>query len=43
MANYPTFDPNFPRQVYKVQPLSYDKQYIVDDDSYIDIPVFIET
>jgi len=43
MANWPTFDPNFYRQVYKLQPLTYDKEYIINDDTYIDIPVFVET
>jgi hypothetical protein len=43
MANYPTFNPNFYKQVYKIKPLTYDYEYIVDDDTYIDIPVLVET
>ncbi len=41
-VNYPNFDPNNYSKYYTVQPLSYEKRYIIDEDQYMDIPVLIE-
>ncbi len=43
MANRPTFNPNFYKKVYKIRPLTYKDRYLIDDDTYIDIPILIET
>ncbi|MEF2176040.1 MAG: penicillin-binding protein 2 [Candidatus Absconditabacteria bacterium] len=41
MVNYPSFDPNFYEDIYKIKPLKYEDRYIVDDDSFIDYPVLV--
>ena len=42
-VNYPSFDGNFYKDVYKIVPLSGDLEFLVEDDSYIDIPVLVYT
>lgn len=41
MVNYPSFDPNFYEDIYKIKPLKYEDRYVVDDDSYVDYPVLV--
>lgn len=41
MVNYPSFDPNFYEDIYKIKPLKYENRYIIDDDTYIDHPVLV--
>ena len=41
LANYPTFNPNDPDPAYRLRPLTYDERYIIEDETYIDIPVFL--
>ena len=43
LANYPSFNPNFPNKEYELIPLSYNHRYILDDITYLDHPVFIQT
>lgn len=40
MANAPTFDPNNYEKSYELKPLPYEERVIIDDLTYIDIPVF---
>lgn len=40
LANAPGFDPNNYNASYKLRPLNYDERYILDDLTYIDIPVY---
>lgn len=40
MANAPTFNPNDYEAAYKLKPLPYDENNVVEDLTYIDIPVF---
>lgn len=42
-AQYPTFNPNDYNDAYTLQPLSVDYAYIVDSDTYMDIPIYIKT
>lgn len=42
-ANAPTFDPNIPQASYELKPLSPADAYIVDDDTYVDIPIYYVT
>lgn len=42
-ASYPTFNPNNYNDAYTLVPLWPDNSYIVDDETYIDIPVYIKT
>jgi len=42
-ANYPSFDPNDYNNIYEKQPLGIDQKEILDDITYIDIPVYIKT
>ena len=42
MANAPVFDPNEYEQAYELTPLPYEERYIIDDITYIDIPVYLE-
>jgi len=42
-AQYPTFNPNDYNDAYTLQPLSVDYAYIIDSDTYMDIPVYIKT
>jgi len=39
--NYPNFDPNFYEDIYKIKPLSYDDKIVVENDSYVEIPVLV--
>lgn len=41
MANYPTFDPNFYKDIYKITPVDWSNRLIIDDNSYVDMPVLI--
>jgi cell division protein FtsI/penicillin-binding protein 2 len=43
MTNAPTFDPNYVNQIYDLQPLGPSQGYLLDNETYVDIPVFIET
>lgn len=38
---YPDFDPNNYEENYKIKPLEYEDRQIIDDDSYIDMPILI--
>lgn len=38
---YPNFDPNFYEDIYKIKPLTYDNKIIVENDSYVDVPVLV--
>jgi len=42
-ANYPSYNPNDYNEVYQYQPLSPEYSYLVDDLTYIDIPIYINT
>lgn len=42
-AQYPTFNPNDYNDAYDLQPLSIDYAYVIDSDTYIDVPVYIKT
>ena len=42
MANAPVFDPNEYEEAYELTPLPYEERYIVDDLTFIDIPVYLE-
>lgn len=43
MADYPNFDPNNPNDIYGLVELGPDYRNIIDDITYIDIPVYINT
>lgn len=40
---YPNFDPNNYDEVYKIRPLWYDDRNLIDDDTYLDIPILLLT
>jgi len=40
-ANYPTFDPNQPNDVYQVKPLGPEARYLVQDQTYVDVPMYL--
>ncbi len=40
-ANYPTFDPNSPNDVYQVKPLWPENRYLVLDPTYVDVPMYL--
>jgi cell division protein FtsI/penicillin-binding protein 2 len=42
MASYPTFNPNFYQDAYKIRPLTFDDRNIAENINYIDRPIFIE-
>ncbi len=42
-VNYPTFNPNDYNEAFDIRPLSPKEWYIVDNLSYIDVPVYIKT
>ena len=42
-SQYPTFNPNDYNDAYTLQPLWVDEAYIIDSDTYMDIPVYIKT
>ncbi|OQB42664.1 MAG: hypothetical protein BWY04_00101 [candidate division CPR1 bacterium ADurb.Bin160] len=39
--NYPSFDPNNYNDVYMLKPLGIDESFIVDNDTYMDVPIYI--
>ncbi|HPC34800.1 MAG TPA: hypothetical protein PLP73_03970, partial [Candidatus Absconditabacterales bacterium] len=39
--NYPSFDPNNYNDVYTLKPLGIDESFIVDNDTYMDVPIYI--
>jgi hypothetical protein len=41
LVNYPTFNPNDTQIHYKLRPITYDERYLIEEPTYIDIPVFI--
>lgn len=42
-TSYPSFNPNDYNDAYTLRPLGADDAYLVDNDTYIDIPVYIKT
>jgi len=42
-ANYPSFDPNNYNDAYLLMPLWPDHTYVTDNETYIDVPVYIRT
>lgn len=42
-VNYPTFNPNDYNEAFEVKPLSPKEWYIVDNLTYIDVPIYIKT
>ena len=40
LINYHTFDPNDPSDAYTLKPLSYDQHYLIDNLTFIDIPLY---
>lgn len=42
-ASYPSYDPNNFNDAFTLQPLSPDYRYILDDETYIDVPVYISS
>lgn len=42
-VNYPTFNPNDYNEAFEIKPLSPKEGYIVDNLTYIDVPVYIKT
>ena len=41
--NYPSFDPNNYNDAYTLMPLDVENNMIVDNETYIDVPVYIKT
>jgi cell division protein FtsI/penicillin-binding protein 2 len=42
-ANYPSFDPNDYNSSFQLKPLWWNDRYILDDFTYMDVPVYIYT
>lgn len=42
-ANYPSFNPNDYNEIFEKKPLWIDQKEILDDITYIDIPIYIKT
>lgn len=42
-ANAPTFNPNNIQEAFKIKPLWKNEMSIIDDETYVDVPVFIAT
>jgi stage V sporulation protein D (sporulation-specific penicillin-binding protein) len=40
MINYPTFNPNDFGQEYKLQPLTNQQRYLIEDDTRVDLPLY---
>jgi len=40
MINYPTFNPNDFSQEYKLQPLTSQQRYLLEDDTRVDLPLY---
>ena len=41
MADYPNFDPNYPNKIYELAELWPQYRSIIDDITYVDIPVYV--
>ncbi len=41
MTNAPWYNPNRYEEEYELQPLTYDQSYIADNDTWVDIPLYI--
>lgn len=42
-TNAPSFDPNSYDDVYTMVPLGTEQSYVIDNDTYVDVPVYIKT
>jgi len=42
-ANYPSFDPNDYNEVYQYKPLWPENRALVDNETYVDVPVYYKT
>lgn len=42
-ANYPSFDPNDYNSTFQLRPLWWDDRYLVDDLTYLDVPIYVFT
>jgi cell division protein FtsI/penicillin-binding protein 2 len=42
-ANAPDFDPNHYNDIYTIKPLTEEQWYIVDNETYLDFPVYVKT
>lgn len=42
-TNYPSFDPNNFNSTFKLIPLDWTKRFILDDLTYLDVPVYVYT
>lgn len=42
-ANYPSFDPNNFNSTFELMPLDWTKRYVLDDLTYLDVPVYVYT
>jgi cell division protein FtsI/penicillin-binding protein 2 len=42
-ANYPSFDPNNFNSTFDLMPLDWTKRYVLDDLTYLDVPVYVYT
>lgn len=42
-VNYPSYDPNNYNDVYTLMPLGREYWYVIDNETYIDVPVYIKT
>jgi len=42
-SNYPSFDPNDYNNTFQLRPIWRDDRYIIDDLTYLDVPVYIFT
>jgi cell division protein FtsI/penicillin-binding protein 2 len=40
LINYPAFDPNDPSDAYTLKPLTYDQNYLIENLTFIDIPLY---
>lgn len=43
LSNYPDFNPNFYKDVYKIKPLTYENKEVVERKDYMDIPILISS
>ncbi len=42
-VNYPSFDPNSYDDAYTLKQLDVDNSYVVDNETYVDVPVYVKT
>ncbi len=42
-SNYPSFDPNDYNSTFQMKPLWWEQRFIIDDLTYLDVPVYIFT